>query len=66
MLPNFAVGQLLLVKTPAEGAFGQRSKGPMVALAEYGDSVKVKNLITGRVGWENKSNCRALKTIQRE
>lgn len=51
-----------MVKVPAVGAFGAKSKGPMITLLEKGDSVKVKNLLTGRVGWENKSNCIALRT----
>ena len=51
-----------MVKTPGIGAFGAKSKGPMLVLFEKGDSVKVKNLLTNRVGWENKSNCLPLKS----
>ena len=50
-----------MVKTPGVGAFGAKSKGPMLVLLEKGDSVKVKNILTNRVGWENKSNCLPLK-----
>ena len=56
-------GQLIMVKLPAIGAFGQRSKGPLIVLADKGDSLKVRNLITGRINWENKCNCLPLKTI---
>ena len=56
-------GQLIMMKIPAVGAFGQRSKGPLMVLAEKGDSLKVRNLISGRINWENKSNCLLLKTI---
>jgi hypothetical protein len=51
-----------MVKIPQVGAFGSRAKGPMVVLLTKGDSIKVRNLVTGRVGWENKSNCLPLKT----
>ena len=59
----FTPGQLVMVKIPAVGAFGQKAKGPMVTLTQKGDSVKVKNLLTGRIAWENKSNCLGLRTI---
>ena len=52
-----------MVKVPAVGAFGQKAKGPVVTLMQKGDSVKVKNLLTGRVGWENRSNCLGLRTL---
>ena len=61
--PIFTPGQLLMVKIPAVGPFGQKAKGPVVAIMQKGDSVKVKNLLTGRVGWENRSNCCGLRTI---
>lgn len=59
----FEPGQLVMVKIPVVGAFGQRAKGPMVTLVDKNDSVKVKNLLTGRVSWENKSNCIGLRTV---
>lgn len=62
-LQIYAPGQLVMVKIPAVGAFGQRSKGPLIVLADKGDSLKVRNLITGRINWENKCNCLPLKTI---
>jgi hypothetical protein len=62
-LQVYTPGQLIMVKIPAVGAFGQRSKGPLMVLADKGDSLKVRNLISGRINWENKSNCLPLKTI---
>ncbi len=38
----------------------------MVVLIDRRDSVKVKNLMTGRIGWENKSNCLGLRTMMKE
>ncbi len=55
-----------MVKIPVVGAFGQRAKGPMVVLVDRRDSVKVKNLMTGRISWENKSNCLGLRTAMQE
>jgi hypothetical protein len=55
-----------MVKIPVVGAFGQRAKGPMVTLIDKNDSVKVKNLLTGRISWENKSNCIGLRTMMQQ
>lgn len=38
----------------------------MVVLVDKRDSIKVKNLMTGRIGWENKSNCLGLRTVLQE
>ncbi len=65
-LQVFVPGQLVMAKIPAVGAFGQRSKGPLVVLVDKGDSIKVKNLLTGRIGWENKSNCLPLRTVLKQ
>ncbi len=62
----FIPGQLVMAKIPAVGAFGQRSKGPLVVLLDKGDSIKAKNLLTGRIGWENKSNCLPLRTVMKQ
>ena len=59
----YSPGQLIMIKIPAVGAFGQGSKGPLMVLADKGDSLKVRNLISGQINWENKSNCLPLKTI---
>ncbi len=38
----------------------------MITLLDRKDSVKVKNLMTGRVSWENMSNCIRLHTIMQQ
>jgi hypothetical protein len=35
----------------------------MVTLVDKRDSIKVKNLMTGRVSWDNRSNCIGLRTV---
>ncbi len=55
-----------MVKTPQVGALGHKAKGPMLVMHVQNQSIKVKNLMTGRVGWEHRSNCTGLRTVMEE